>query len=91
MAKVFIAILLVIASAQALPDLARLRGFAWLRDMLDEAQAKRRGLGFVLGVPALLVDGRYLVGGPNIKNNVDLLAIADKLVERIRVERRLKK
>jgi thiol:disulfide interchange protein DsbA len=45
----------------------------------------------IRGVPALLVDGRYLVGGPNIKNNVDLLAIADKLVERIRVERRLKK
>ncbi|HNR91090.1 MAG TPA: cobalamin biosynthesis protein [Dokdonella sp.] len=61
MAKVFIAILLVIASAQALPDLARLRGFAWLRDMLDEAQAKRRGLGFVLGVPALLVVATALV------------------------------
>lgn len=61
MAKTFIAILLVIASAQALPDLARLRGFPWLRDLLDEAHAKRRGLVFVLGLPALLVAATALV------------------------------
>lgn len=45
----------------------------------------------IRGVPALMVDGRYLVGGPNIKNNTDLLAIADKLVEKVRVERNPKK
>lgn len=45
----------------------------------------------IRGVPALVVDGRYLVGGPNIKSNTDLLSIADKLIEKVRVERRLKK
>ena len=45
----------------------------------------------IRGVPALVVDGRYLIGGPNIKDNTVLLAIADKLIEKVRVERRLKK
>jgi thiol:disulfide interchange protein DsbA len=45
----------------------------------------------IQGVPALLVDGRYLVGGPNIKSNADLLAISDKLVAKVRAERAAKK
>ena len=45
----------------------------------------------IRGVPALVVDDRYLIGGPNIKDNTALLAIADKLIEKVRVERRLKK
>ncbi len=55
MAKTFIAILLVIASVQALPDLARVRGFPWLRDLLEEAHARRSGLAGVFAVPVLLV------------------------------------
>ena len=45
----------------------------------------------IRGVPALVVDGRYLIGGPNIKDNTVLLAIADQLIEKVRSERRLKK
>ena len=45
----------------------------------------------IRGVPALLVDGRYLVGGPNIKSNTDLLAVTDKLVAKVRAERAAKK
>ena len=45
----------------------------------------------IKGVPALLVGGRYLVGGPNIKSNADLLATTDKLVGKIRAERAAKK
>ena len=45
----------------------------------------------IRGVPALLVDGRYLVGGPNIKSNTDLLAVTDKLVAKARAERAAKK
>ena len=45
----------------------------------------------IKGVPALLVGGRYLVGGPNIKSNADLLATTDKLVRKIRAERAAKK
>jgi len=39
------------------------------------------------GVPALVVDGRYLVGGPNIKGGADLLRVTDKLIEKARAER----
>jgi thiol:disulfide interchange protein DsbA len=53
-------------------------------DMLVE-KAKIRG------VPGLVVDGRYLVGGPGIKSPQDLLAVADKLVDKVRAERALKK
>ncbi len=45
----------------------------------------------IRGVPALLVDGRYLVGGPNIKSNADLVAVSDKLVGKVRAERAAKK
>ena len=55
MAKTFIVILLVIASARALPDLARLRGFPWLRDTLGDAHAKGGGLASVLWLPTLLL------------------------------------
>ena len=34
---------------------------------------------------------RYLVGGPNIKSNTDLLAVTDKLVAKARAERAAKK
>lgn len=43
------------------------------------------------GVPALVVDGRYLVGGPNIKSFTELLAVTDKLVDKARAERSLAK
>ena len=55
MTKTFIAILLVIASAHALPDLARLRGFAWLRDVLAQPGAQARSLAARLWLPAVLV------------------------------------
>ena len=45
----------------------------------------------IRGVPGLVVDGRYLVGGPGIKSQQDILATADKLVEKVRAERALKK
>ena len=45
----------------------------------------------IRGVPSLLVDGRYLVGGPNIKSNADLLTVTDKLVAKVRAERAAKK
>ncbi len=61
MTKTFIALLLVIASAHALPDLARLRGFAWLRDVLAQPGAQARSLAARLWLPAVLVVATALV------------------------------
>ena len=61
MAKTFIAILLVLASTHALPDLARLRGFAWLRDTLARAASPPRDLFRILWLPVLLVIATALV------------------------------
>jgi len=58
MTQTFIAILLVIASTQALPDLARLRGFAWLRDGILRANGHggaTPSLAQVVWLPALVV------------------------------------
>jgi thiol:disulfide interchange protein DsbA len=59
------------------------------------SQAKRADLladkAKIPGVPSLLVDGRYLVGGPNIKTSADLLTVADKLIAKARLERKGKK
>ncbi len=60
MTKTFIAILLVIASTHALPDLARLRGFGWLRDTLERAGGQAQGFAR-LWLPALLVVATGLV------------------------------
>ncbi|MFZ4536501.1 thiol:disulfide interchange protein DsbA/DsbL [Propionivibrio sp.] len=43
------------------------------------------------GVPALVVDGRYLVVGQEIKSHADLLALTDKVIDKARSERNLKK
>lgn len=43
MAKTLIAILLVLLSMHALPDLARFRRFGWLRDVLTPAQGRTQG------------------------------------------------
>lgn len=45
----------------------------------------------IRGVPSLLVDGRYLAGGPNIKSNAELLTVTDKLIAKVRAERAAKK
>ena len=42
------------------------------------------------GVPALVVDGRYRVVGKNMKSIADLLVITDKLVDKVRQERKSK-
>jgi hypothetical protein len=41
----------------------------------------------VRGVPALLVDGRYLVTGRLAGGNAEMLAVVDTLVEMIREQR----
>lgn len=61
MTKTFIALLLVIASTHALPDLARLRGFAWLRDVLAQPGAQARQLAARLWLPIALVVATALV------------------------------
>ncbi len=61
MAKTFIAILLVIASTHALPDLARLRGFAWLRDVYARSASPPRDLVRIVWLPLLLVIATGLV------------------------------
>lgn len=60
MTKTFIAILLALASTHALPDLARLRGFAWMRETFERASAQAGGLAR-LWLPALLVVATALV------------------------------
>lgn len=46
------------------------------------AQAAR-----IRGVPALVVDGRYLVTGQDVKNFPDLLALTDRVVAKARADR----
>jgi protein dithiol oxidoreductase (disulfide-forming) len=43
------------------------------------------------GVPAITVDGRYLVVGKNVKSHAELLALADKVIDKVRAERSSKK
>lgn len=50
------------------------------------AQAAR-----ITGVPALVVDGTYLVTGKEIKTLPDLLALTDKVIDKRRAERNAKK
>ncbi len=50
------------------------------------AQAAR-----ITGVPALVVDGRYLVTGKEIKTLPDLLALTDKVIDKRRAEIAAKK
>ena len=45
----------------------------------------------IRGVPALVVDGRYLMLNDNIKSHADLLNNTSKIIETIRSERKLKK
>ncbi len=41
----------------------------------------------ITGVPAIVVDGRYLVTGKDVKSHGDLLALANKVIEKRRAER----
>lgn len=41
----------------------------------------------IRGVPALVVDGRYLVNGQDLKSQADLLALTDKIIDKARSER----
>ena len=43
------------------------------------------------GVPALVVDGRYLVVGKNVKNHDERLALTEKVIDKVRGERTAKK
>lgn len=43
------------------------------------------------GVPALVVHGRYLVVGKNVKNHDELLALTEKVIDKVRGERTAKK
>ena len=43
------------------------------------------------GVPALVVDGRYLVVGKNVKNHDELLALTEKVIDKVRGERTAKR
>jgi thiol:disulfide interchange protein DsbA len=45
----------------------------------------------IRGVPALVVDGRYLVVGQTVKSHGELLALADKVIDKARQERGAKK
>ena len=45
----------------------------------------------ITGVPAIVVDGRYLVTGKDIKTLPDLLALTDKVIDKRRAERNPKK
>ena len=45
----------------------------------------------IRGVPALVVDGRYLVTGKEIKTQADQLALTDKIISKVRAERSQKK
>jgi AmpE protein len=58
MAKILLAILFVLVGARALPDLARLRDFSWLRDALarsSSSDGRAAALPQLLLIPALLV------------------------------------
>lgn len=41
----------------------------------------------IRGVPAMVVDGRYLVTGQDVKGHADLLALTDKVIAKRRAER----
>lgn len=43
------------------------------------------------GVPALAVNGRYMVVGQGIQNIADLLPLTDKIIDKVRTERKAKK
>lgn len=45
----------------------------------------------IRGVPALLVDGRYLVTGQEVKTHAELLALTDKVIGKARGDRGQKK
>lgn len=45
----------------------------------------------IRGVPSLVVDGRYLVVGEQVKNHDELLALTDKVIDKARNERAAKK
>ena len=45
----------------------------------------------IQGVPALVIDGKYLIINEGTKDYADLLARADKVIEKVRVERNKKK
>jgi len=45
----------------------------------------------ITGVPALAVDGKYLVLNEGIKSNEELVARADRLIDKVRLERGKKK
>ena len=45
----------------------------------------------IRGVPAIAVDGKYLVVGQDVKSHEDLLALADKVIAKARAERGTKK
>ncbi|WP_246167863.1 thiol:disulfide interchange protein DsbA/DsbL [Propionivibrio limicola] len=45
----------------------------------------------IRGVPSLVIDGRYLVVGQGVKSHAELLALADKVIDKARAERKLKK
>ena len=45
----------------------------------------------IRGVPALVVDGRYLVVGQNVKSHAEMLALTDKIIDKRRAERNKKK
>ena len=44
----------------------------------------------IRGVPAMVVDGRYLVVAQDIKSHADLLALTDKVIDKRRSERKKK-
>ena len=44
----------------------------------------------IRGVPAVIVDGRYLMLSDNIRSHADLLANTDKVIEKVRSERNMK-
>ena len=45
----------------------------------------------IQGVPAIVVDGRYLVTGKDIKGHADLLSLTDRIIDMRRKERTAKK
>lgn len=61
MAQTLLAVLCVLAVTHALPDLARLRDFAWLKDWLERANGGSRGAASLLWLPLLLVVACALV------------------------------
>ena len=59
------------------------------------AKAKRAeqiaGAARISSVPAIVVDGRYLLTGKEVKSHADLLVLAEKVIEMRRAERNSKK